>query len=553
MNFEKISVAKRLSIGFGTLIVLLVLVAALGMNGLRESKESLHHLADVNVTKIELLNNMSESIHITSRVMRTIALLHDAAEADKQRLKIVDAGAEYSKSFDALQKMPLDDAGKAFIEKIRLDESAARASNDKFSEMVKSDPEGAIKVLLTEGIPLNGEWQAALHDFSDLQKSKNHKDEDTAMQAYKSAVTFMAIFTALAIILGIAMGWYITRSLLRQLGAEPGDTVAIANGIAQGDLTMDISVKHNDNSSLLYAMKLMRDSLEQIVVQVRSGTDTISVASQQIATGNMDLSSRTEHQASSLEETASSMEELTSTVKQNAGNAAQARAMAIEASNHADQGGKVVEQVISTMSSINESSKKIVDIISVIDGIAFQTNILALNAAVEAARAGEQGRGFAVVASEVRNLAQRSAAAAKEIKTLIGDSVDKVDAGSRLVDQAGGTMREMVSSVRQVTDIISEIAEASREQTAGIEQVNEAITQMDEVTQQNAALVEQAAAAAQSMQDQASTLTDVVGVFKLTNQPVVTQSRAELSNVSAIKKTVMSTSRKLAAPSRQYS
>jgi len=553
MNFEKISVAKRLSIGFGTLIVLLVLVAALGMNGLRESKESLHHLADVNVTKIELLNNMSESIHITSRVMRTIALLHDAAEADKQRLKIVDAGAEYSKSFDALQKMPLDDAGKAFIEKIRLDESAARASNDKFSEMVKSDPEGAIKVLLTEGIPLNGEWQAALHDFSDLQKSKNHKDEDTAMQAYKSAVTFMAIFTALAIILGIAMGWYITRSLLRQLGAEPGDTVAIANGIAQGDLTMDISVKHNDNSSLLYAMKLMRDSLEQIVVQVRSGTDTISVASQQIATGNMDLSSRTEHQASSLEETASSMEELTSTVKQNAGNAAQARAMAIEASNHADQGGKVVEQVISTMSSINESSKKIVDIISVIDGIAFQTNILALNAAVEAARAGEQGRGFAVVASEVRNLAQRSAAAAKEIKTLIGDSVDKVDAGSRLVDQAGGTMREVVSSVRQVTDIISEIAEASREQTAGIEQVNEAITQMDEVTQQNAALVEQAAAAAQSMQDQASTLTDVVGVFKLTNQPVVTQSRAELSNVSAIKKTVMSTSRKLAAPSRQYS
>ena len=553
MNFEKISVAKRLSIGFGTLIVLLVLVAALGMNGLRESKESLHHLADVNVTKIELLNNMSESIHITSRVMRTIALLHDAAEADKQRLKIVDAGAEYSKSFDALQKMPLDDAGKAFIEKIRLDESAARASNDKFSEMVKSDPEGAIKVLLTEGIPLNGEWQAALHDFSDLQKSKNHKDEDTAMQAYKSAVTFMAIFTALAIILGIAMGWYITRSLLRQLGAEPGDAVAIANGIAQGDLTMDISVKHNDNSSLLYAMKLMRDSLEQIVVQVRSGTDTISVASQQIATGNMDLSSRTEHQASSLEETASSMEELTSTVKQNAGNAAQARAMAIEASNHADQGGKVVEQVISTMSSINESSKKIVDIISVIDGIAFQTNILALNAAVEAARAGEQGRGFAVVASEVRNLAQRSAAAAKEIKTLIGDSVDKVDAGSRLVDQAGGTMREVVSSVRQVTDIISEIAEASREQTSGIEQVNEAITQMDEVTQQNAALVEQAAAAAQSMQDQASTLTDVVGVFKLTNQPVVTQSRAELSNVSAIKKTVMSTSRKLAAPSRQYS
>jgi methyl-accepting chemotaxis protein len=262
-------------------------------------------------------------------------------------------------------------------------------------------------------------------------------------------------------------------------------------------------------------MRAMRDSLVKIVSQVRMGTDTIATASSQIAAGNLDLSSRTEEQASALEETASSMEEITSTVKQNADNSRQANQLAATASDIAVKGGVVVAQVVDTMHSITESSRKIVDIIAVIDGIAFQTNILALNAAVEAARAGEQGRGFAVVATEVRNLAQRSATAAKEIKQLIGDSVDKVDSGSRLVGDAGTTMNEIVDSVKRVTDIMAEITAASREQSAGIEQVNQAITQMDEVTQQNAALVEQAAAASQSLQDQAGNLSQVVSVFKL--------------------------------------
>jgi methyl-accepting chemotaxis protein len=259
----------------------------------------------------------------------------------------------------------------------------------------------------------------------------------------------------------------------------------------------------------------MNASLVNIVGQVRTGTDTIATASRQIAAGNMDLSSRTEQQASSLEETASSMEELTSTVKQNADNARQANQLAVTASDVAVKGGSVVSEVIDTMASINEASKKIVDIISVIDGIAFQTNILALNAAVEAARAGEQGRGFAVVASEVRNLAQRSAAAAKEIKGLIGDSVEKVAVGSKLVEQAGATMEEVVASVRRVTDIMGEISAASQEQRAGIEQVNQAIVQMDQVTQQNAALVEEASAAAESMQEQAAGLSQAVSIFKL--------------------------------------
>ncbi len=325
-------------------------------------------------------------------------------------------------------------------------------------------------------------------------------------------------FSVSALVLGgvlLAIGLIIARGMLRQLGEEPDYASGVTQAIAAGDLTGEIKVKQGDQSSLLYSIKTMRDAIANIVGQVRSGTDAIAGASSEIAQGNMDLSARTESQASSLEETAASMETLTDTVRQNADNARQANQLALSASDVAVKGGAVVSQVVDTMGSINESSKKIVDIIGVIDGIAFQTNILALNAAVEAARAGEQGRGFAVVATEVRNLAQRSAAAAKEIKGLIGDSVEKVEAGSKLVDQAGATMNEVVDSIRRVTDIMAEITAASAEQTSGIEQVNQAIGAMDDVTQQNAALVEQAAAAAGAMQDQAAGLAQVVSVFKL--------------------------------------
>jgi methyl-accepting chemotaxis protein len=312
--------------------------------------------------------------------------------------------------------------------------------------------------------------------------------------------------------IGIAL---IIRSIERSIGGDPEYAADIARRIADGNLDVDVVTKPGDQSSLMYAIKEMRDNLVGIVSRVRAGTDTIATASSEIAAGNLDLSSRTEQQASSLEETAASMEELTSTVRQTADNARHANELAASAAHIAQQGGSVVGQVVGTMTAINESSKRIVDIISVIDGIAFQTNILALNAAVEAARAGEQGRGFAVVASEVRNLAQRSAAAAKEIKTLIGDSVEKVDAGAKLVDQAGTTMGNIVGSVERVATIITEIMNATQEQTAGIAEVNMAVAQMDQVTQQNAALVEEAAAASESMQEQAAQLADVVSVFKL--------------------------------------
>ncbi|NHZ90918.1 hypothetical protein F2P45_18095 [Massilia sp. CCM 8733] len=335
---------------------------------------------------------------------------------------------------------------------------------------------------------------------------------DSAIHARLLRFSLGALALA-GVLLGI--GLLIGRGLLRQLGGEPAYAAGIARSIAEGDLSINIDLKHNDTSSLLHGIRTMRDDLAKIVMQVRMGTDTIATASSQIASGNLDLSSRTEQQASSLEETAASMEELTGTVKQNSDNARQANQLAATASDVAMQGGAVVAQVVDTMASINDSSRKIVDIISVIDGIAFQTNILALNAAVEAARAGEQGRGFAVVASEVRNLAQRSAAAAKEIKALIGDSVEKVSVGNKLVADAGGTMDNVVASVRRVTDIMAEISAASHEQSAGIAQVNQAIAQMDAATQQNAALVEEAAAAAESMQDQAARLSQVVGVFRL--------------------------------------
>ncbi len=330
----------------------------------------------------------------------------------------------------------------------------------------------------------------------------------SASYALSGAIVLFSLLAAF-------INFLITRGLLRQLGGEPAYAASIVEQISAGDLAVPVRLQPGDRSSLLFAMQGMRDHLAAIVGNVRNGTDSIATASGQIAAGNLDLSSRTEQQASTLEQTAASMEQLTGTVKQNADHAHQANQLAASASAIAVKGGAVVAQVVQTMDEINASSGKIGNIIGVIDSIAFQTNILALNAAVEAARAGEQGRGFAVVATEVRNLAQRSAAAAKEIKTLIGDSVHKVDAGSTLVEQAGATMQEIVASVKKVTDIMAEITNASREQSIGIEQVNQAVAQMDEVTQQNAALVEEAASASTALQEQAISLAQAVSVFHL--------------------------------------
>jgi len=339
----------------------------------------------------------------------------------------------------------------------------------------------------------------------------------TAQATYDQARILIVAIALAAVVVGALLAVLITRGVVRQLGGEPGQAADLARAVADGDLTARIELRAGDTASMMAALKGMQASLTDVVSKVRANSEMVATASGQIAQGTMDLSSRTEEQASALEETSASMQQLGQTVRQNADNARQANQLAQSATSVAVKGGEVVGQVVQTMSGINDSSKKIADIIGVIDGIAFQTNILALNAAVEAARAGEQGRGFAVVASEVRNLAQRSAQAAKEIKALIGDSVERVQAGSTLVAQAGETMQEVVTSIRRVTDLMGEISSASVEQSASVQQVVDAVTQMDQVTQQNAALVEESAAAAASMKEQAGQLVQTVAVFKLSS------------------------------------
>ncbi|WP_370627551.1 methyl-accepting chemotaxis protein [Rhodoferax sp. PAMC 29310] len=334
-----------------------------------------------------------------------------------------------------------------------------------------------------------------------------------------STIRFISLASiVLGLLFAGGFGFVLIRSINRQLGAEPGDAVRVAQAVAAGDLSGQVALRADDTGSLMAQLNLMQYSLVSVVAKVRSGAEGVATASAEIAQGNHDLSSRTEQQASALQETAASMEQLSATVRQNADGAKQANELAVNAFTVAARGGEVVGQVVETMKDINQSSSKISDIIQVIDGIAFQTNILALNAAVEAARAGDQGRGFAVVASEVRSLAGRSADAAKEIKELINASVARVDHGSALVDKAGATMTEVVTSIRRVTDIMAEISAASAEQSTGVAQVGEAITQMDQATQQNAALVEEMAAAASSLKSQAQELVEVVAVFKVAPQ-----------------------------------
>jgi len=432
------------------------------------------------------------------------AVFKDANSADQAKIteiqKMLEAG-------------PLQDDERKQMEKVAAERKNAVAHLIALRELkANGDVEGARAKFERDFNPALQTYLKSLQDFVAMQEANaeilRKQLSDERLLTVKMASVFM-----LLILIGVVLG---AAALIRSIRQPLVHAVDVANRIAQGDLTTHPETSRRDEfGDMMRALKRMNDSLSTVVGKVRASADTVVTASREIAAGNQDLSARTEEQASSLEETASSMEELTSTVKQNADNARQANQLAGSASEVAAKGGEVVSQVVDTMASINESSKKIVDIIGVIDGIAFQTNILALNAAVEAARAGEQGRGFAVVASEVRNLAQRSAAAAKEIKALIDDSVDKVSTGAKLVDQAGATMQEVVESVRRVTDIMGEISAASQEQTAGIEQVNQAISQMDQVTQQNAALVEEAASAAESMQEQASHLADAVSIFKL--------------------------------------
>jgi methyl-accepting chemotaxis protein len=539
MNLTNMKVGMRLGLGFALVLVLLVAVTAVGILRMAQIQDRLDHVVGVNnvVTGlvVEMRNNVSE--RITS--LRTLTLMTSADDMEPELNKFKEQTRKYD---DVQAKLEAKFAAessqqeKALLASVKEAEGVAMPAIGKASELyLANKAEDATRVMIKEIRPAQKKWMDALEQLAALEQKLNAQAQTDAESAFANARNFMLIMLLLAVAMGVAAAWVISRSLTKQLGGEPGYTARIAGSIAHGDLSIPIETADNDRGSLLVEMREMRNSLVDIVAQVRRGTETIGTASREIAAGNLDLSSRTELQASSLEKTASAMEVLTTTVRQNADNAREANQLAASASDVARKGGDVVSQVVGTMGEINSSANKISDIIGVIDGIAFQTNILALNAAVEAARAGEQGRGFAVVASEVRNLAQRSAAAAKEIKTLIGDSVEKVERGSKLVGQAGVTMEEVVSSVKRVTDIMSDIAAASAEQSAGIEQVNLSIIEMDSMTQQNASLVEEAAAAAQSLQDQAGELSRVVSIFKLDendahrSEPVVALAAAPVA------------------------
>ena len=508
-----IQIGKRLAIGFTLILAMTAVIATVGIWRLNEVAEATHAMMTQPLTKERLIVDWYTQIF--GAVRRTAAIVKSTDPALGPFFK--DDAAVTAKSAADLVKQiePLIAGGaeQALYSKIIAQRKLYTAGRDgAIKAKADGNTDEATRIFEQEFMPAAKVYQESLRELVAMQRKHMDATARSIEEIEAFSTTLIAALAAGAVLLGALCSWLLTAGIVRPIR----EAVQLAETVASGDLTRQIDVSSSDETgALLRALRQMNDSLVGIVSQVRSGTDSISTASREIADGNLDLSARTEQQASALEETAASMEELTTTVRQNADNARQANQLSLAASEIAVQGGAVVDQVIATMGSINDSSRKIVDIIGVIDGIAFQTNILALNAAVEAARAGEQGRGFAVVASEVRTLAQRSAAAAKEIKGLIGDSVEKVDAGTVLVDQAGTTMDQVVASIRRVTDIMAEISSASAEQTGGIEQVNSAIGQMDEVTQQNAALVEEAAAAAGSMQEQAGQLAQVVSVFKL--------------------------------------
>ncbi|MDB5958812.1 MAG: hypothetical protein JWP59_106 [Massilia sp.] len=509
----RLRIGTRLGLAFGIILLLSIISTGYALSAARAGAEATRHMTALPLAKERLVSDWYTNIN--SAVARTalIARSSDDTLSSVFAKDIADSVTRSTAMIKQIEPLLADDEEKAVMKAVVADRAVYQAAKVKVMDAKKAgDAAASVAAFDKQFAPAAAAYSAKVQALLALER-KNIDDTAAALEAAgRRSFTLLLALGALVVGGGATMAWLISRSITTPLR----DAVSVAETVAAGDLTTTFkSAGRDEIGDLMRALARMNDSLFNVVSQVQSGTATIASASSQIAAGNLDLSARTEQQAGSLEETAASMEELTSTVRQNADNAQQANALAVTASAVAAKGGDIVNRVVDTMSSIDASSRKIVDIIGVIDSIAFQTNILALNAAVEAARAGEQGRGFAVVASEVRNLAQRSAGAAKEIKTLIDDSVGQVNTGTRLVRDAGSTMQEVVASVARVNDMVAEITLASQEQRTGIDQVNQAIVEMDKVTQQNAALVEEAAAAAASMQEQARSLAEVAAGFRL--------------------------------------
>ncbi|MEX5746739.1 methyl-accepting chemotaxis protein [Massilia sp. X63] len=513
---KNLKIGARLGIGFAVVLSLLLAVTLTALVRMQSAGDLTHRLVNTSIKNQRNLAEWGKLIELNNARIETVFVAPDPAVAVDMAGRMKAVSARSTELQNAIESSLRNEAVREQFKVVKQERIGYLAARDAlFKAKLAGDHDLAATVYREQMLPHTASFQRAVDQLAQMQVNAADAVAASILDSYAGARVLLVALGLAAIVLGIACAWLITRSITVPLRAA----VAVAEQVAAGDLGQRIAAHGRDETGqLMRALGAMNDSLAGIVGRVRAGTGTIALASSEIAAGNQDLSARTEQQASALEETAASMEELTSTVKQNADHARQANRLAGEAAMIAGQGGVMVAEVVATMGAINQASGKIADIIGVIDGIAFQTNILALNAAVEAARAGEQGRGFAVVATEVRNLAHRSASAAKEIKALIDDSVSKVAEGSSQVDRAGVTMDEIVRSIGQVTAIMSEIAHASEEQRAGIEQVNQAIVEMDRVTQQNAALVEEAAAAALAMQEQAAGLSEVVGTFRLARE-----------------------------------
>ncbi|WP_017463765.1 methyl-accepting chemotaxis protein [Dyella ginsengisoli] len=542
----------RLRLVLGLLMLMLVIGAVIGFGSMQLQNEALRRTYQDELVPANLISSLNR--HSLLSFITLGEAVSNVSKPDQVKQKVADYQKQQDmiaadeKAFDAL---PKSDAIKKQYAKYKASDSDYQSGIKDIIDALNHGDTGAGDVLDMEVRPFLMDRQEQLSKLIDLQRN----EAQGIYEAQISRVKVVRAFSLVALGLGMAFALFLALALSRSIIGTLAYAGKIAREIAQGKLGHDIQVNRKDElGELLDAFRTMDLRLSSIVSEVRSGSGEVSTAAQQIARGNDDLSQRTQEQASSLEETASSMEEMTSTVKQNAENASHANQLARGAREQAERGGEVVTQAVVAMKAINESSRKISDIVSLIDEIAFQTNLLALNAAVEAARAGEQGRGFAVVATEVRNLAQRSANAAKEIKGLIKDSAEKVHNGTTLVDQTGKSLAEIVDSVKKVTDIVAEIAAASAEQSAGIDQVNHAVMQMDEMTQQNAALVEQAAAAARAMQEQAGELSQQVGFFQLDESvsqvapSVTTRAKAVAAEAEAVFAAVRSTPAQPAAP-----
>ena len=510
---RNLRIGTRLAIAFALIALLMSSMAVIARLGLNSIRQDMDQVINDRYKKVQITHAIGDSVNLHARLVRNLVIMDTPAQREQEIQRLHDTRPQITAHYEDLRKRINTAQGLALLDQLQAERQAFVAAEEELIKAVRSGDLAAAKTLLLETLrPRQLSYQKKLKDMTEYQEQLMNTSADATMATIGSVTLLTLGGTVLGLIVAVVAGVVVTRSVTRPVKSIVGTLKTVAGG----DLTVDVAVNRGDEiGALQVALRDTVAALRLLVNDVRAGIDSVTTASSQIAAGNQDLSSRTEQQASSLQETASSMEELTATVRQSAETARTASNLAANASMAAGHGGEVVSQVVGTMDDISASSRKVVDIIGVIDGIAFQTNILALNAAVEAARAGEQGRGFAVVAGEVRVLAQSSAEAAKEIKSLIGSSVDKVEAGSRPVAEAGQAMQDIVEQVRKVHSLINDIASTTGEQSRGIEQVNTAVTQMDQVTQQNAALVEESAAAAGSLAQQAQALSEAVARFRV--------------------------------------